>query len=119
MPLNPPRSSRKSFEPVVVINTFKTEDEAITNANDSEYGLYTSVFTQDINKAIRVVKVLESGSVRLVNCPSPFIASRFPFGGYKTSGVGREGGSCSTKTFSEIETVIIKVADYAASQIAQ
>jgi aldehyde dehydrogenase (NAD+) len=106
------------FGPVVVINTFKTEDEAIAKANDSEFGLYASVFTQDINRAIRVVKALESGTVS-VNCASPSGAAGFPFGGYKASGTGREGGLYSMKTFSETKTVIIKVADYAGSQIAQ
>ena len=104
------------FGPVVVINTFKNEDEAIEKANDSEYGLYASVFTKDIDRAIRVVKALESGTVS-VNCASPSGAAGFPFGGYKASGVGREGGLYSLKTFSETKTVIIKVSDYAGSSL--
>ena len=106
------------FGPVVVINTFKNEDEAIEKANDSEYGLYASVFTKDIDRAIRVVKALESGTVS-VNCASPSGAAGFPFGGYKASGVGREGGLYSLKTFSETKTVIIKVSDYAGSSLGQ
>jgi aldehyde dehydrogenase (NAD+) len=104
------------FGPVVVINTFKTEEEAIAKANDSEYGLYASVFTKDIDRAIRVMKALESGTVS-VNCASPSGAAGFPFGGYKASGVGREGGLYSMKTFSETKTVIIKVSDYAQSSV--
>lgn len=106
------------FGPVVVINTFTDEDDVIAKANDSEFGLYATVFTRDINRAIRVVKALESGTVS-VNCASPSGAAGFPFGGYKGSGVGREGGLYSLKTFSETKTVIIKVADYAGSSLAQ
>jgi aldehyde dehydrogenase (NAD+) len=104
------------FGPVVVINTFTDEDDVIAKANDSEFGLYASVFTKDIDRAIRVVKQLESGSVS-VNCASPSGAAGFPFGGYKASGVGREGGLYSLKTFSETKTVIIKVADYAGANV--
>ena len=106
------------FGPVVVINTFTDEDEVIAKANDSEFGLYASVFTKDIDRAIRVVKALESGSVS-VNCASPSGAAGFPFGGYKASGTGREGGLYGMKTFSEIKTVIIKIGDYAGSSLAQ
>jgi len=106
------------FGPVVVINTFTDEDDVIAKANDSEFGLYATVFTRDINRAIRVVKALESGTVS-VNCASPSGAAGFPFGGYKGSGVGREGGLYSMKNFSETKTVIIKVADYAGTNLAQ
>jgi aldehyde dehydrogenase (NAD+) len=99
------------FGPVVVINTFTDENDVIAKANDSEFGLYASVFTKDIDRAIRFVKALESGTVS-VNCASPSVAPGFPFGGYKASGVGREGGLYSLKTFSETKTVIIKVAGY-------
>ena len=102
----------------MVINTFTDEDDVIAKANDSEFGLYASVFTKDIDRAIRVVKALESGSVS-VNCASPSRAAGFPFGGYKASGTGREGGLYSMKAFSETKTVIIKIADYAGSSLAQ
>src|SRR5271169_3139328 len=102
------------FGPVVVINTFTDEDDVIAKANDSEFGLYATVFTRDINRAIRVVKALESGTVS-VNCASPSGALGFPFGGYKGSGVGREGGFYSLKNFSETKSVIIKISDYAKS----
>ena len=105
------------FGPVVVINTFTDEDDVIAKANDTEFGLYASVFTKDIDRAIRVVKALESGSVS-VNCASPSRAAGFPFGGYKASGIGREGGLYSMKAFSETKTVIIKIADYAGSSLA-
>lgn len=81
MPVGPPRSSkRKIWDPIVVINTFKNEDEATAKAHDSKYGLYASMFTQDINRAICIVKALECGTVR-VDCGSPSKADGFPLGG--------------------------------------
>ena len=70
------------FGPVVCVNTFTDEEEVLKRANDTEYGLYGSVFTQDIGRALRVAKGLESGTVG-VNCTSPTIAADMPFGGYK------------------------------------
>jgi aldehyde dehydrogenase (NAD+) len=105
------------FGPVVVINTFTDENDVIAKANDSEFGLYASVFTKDIDRAIRVVKALESGTVS-VNCASPSGATGFPFGGYKASGTGREGGMHSMKNFTETKTVIIKFEDYVGSSVA-
>lgn len=67
------------FGPVVCINTFTDEDEVLKRANDSEYGLYASLFTKDISRAMRVAKKLEAGSVG-VNCSSPTMAWDMPFG---------------------------------------
>ncbi|KAF4443387.1 putative aldehyde dehydrogenase [Fusarium austroafricanum] len=78
------------FGPVVNINTFKTEAEVLSKANDTEFGLYAAVFTKNIDRAMRVAKALEAGTVG-VNCTSPSMAKDMPFGGYKASGVGREG----------------------------
>lgn len=98
------------FGPVVNINTFKTEAEAIAKANDTEYGLYAAVYSKNINRALRVAKALEAGSVG-INCTSPTGAKDMPFGGYKGSGVGREGWTCSLGNYLETKTVLIKVAD--------
>lgn len=68
------------FGPVVGINVFKTEKEAIAKAVDSEFGLYSAVYSQNINRALRVAKAMEAGSVG-VNCTSPTIATDMPFGG--------------------------------------
>ncbi|EXJ76616.1 uncharacterized protein A1O5_01124 [Cladophialophora psammophila CBS 110553] len=96
------------FGPVVNINTFKTEEEAIAKANDSEFGLYAAVYTKDINRAMRFAKALEAGTVA-VNCTSPTTARDMPFGGFKSSGVGREGFGHSLNNFLETKTVLIKV----------
>lgn len=97
------------FGPYVNINTFKTEAEVLAKANDTEYGLYASVFTKDMSRAIRVAKGFESGTVG-VNCTSPMMATDMPFGGYKGSGQGREGYSGSSlDEYLEVKTVLIKV----------
>lgn len=96
------------FGPYVNINTFKTEEEAIEKANNTEYGLYASVYTKDISRAMRVAKAFESGQVG-VNCTSPTFANDMPFGGYKGSGQGREGFGYSLDEYLEMKTVLIKV----------
>lgn len=96
------------FGPVVVINTFKTEEEAITKANDSEFGLYASLYTKDLNRALRVGKKLESGMIG-VNCASPTGCWDLPFGGWKQSGVGRESLLESMHHFLEQKSLYFKV----------
>lgn len=98
------------FGPVANINTFETEAEALAKANDTEFGLYASVYTKDIDRAIRVAKGLESGYVG-VNCTSPQTARDLPFGGYKASGQGREGYLHSMDNFLETKSVIISIAE--------
>ncbi|KAJ6187565.1 hypothetical protein N7519_002473 [Penicillium mononematosum] len=68
------------FGPVVVINTFFTETEAIEKANNSEFGLYAAVFTKDLDRAVRLAKALDAGTVG-VNCTSPTNARDTAFGG--------------------------------------
>lgn len=98
------------FGPVANINTFETEAEALKKANDTEFGLYASVYTRNIDRAIRVAKALESGYVG-VNCTSPQTARDLPFGGYKASGQGREGYLHSMDNFLETKSVIISIAE--------
>lgn len=96
------------FGPVVIINIFETEAEAIAKANDTEFGLYASVFTKDVSRAMRVAKALESGYVG-INCTSPSTAHDLPFGGYKSSGQGREGLLYSMNNFLETKSVIMQI----------
>lgn len=80
------------FGPVVAINTFSDEEDALQKANDTEFGLFASVYTKDISRAIRVAKGLEAGGVS-VNCSSTTNSiGTLPFGGWKQSGEGRVGG---------------------------
>ncbi|KAJ5998978.1 Retinal dehydrogenase 1 [Penicillium sp. IBT 35674x] len=112
--LDTPENSRimkeEIFGPVAVINTFKDEDEVVAKANDTEFGLYASVYTKDVSRALRMAKKLESGNVG-VNCTSPTGALDMPFGGYKASGVGREGWTVSMDNYLETKSVYISVDD--------
>jgi succinate-semialdehyde dehydrogenase/glutarate-semialdehyde dehydrogenase len=78
------------FGPVAPVRTFSSEEEAVAAANDTEYGLVAYLFTQDIDRALRVGDRLETGMLGLnqgiVSDPAA------PFGGVKASGFGREGG---------------------------
>ncbi|KAL5337687.1 Aldehyde/histidinol dehydrogenase [Aspergillus crustosus] len=96
------------FGPVVVVNTFKTEEEAIEKANSSEFGVYASIFTKDLDRAVRTSKLLEAGTVG-VNSTSPTTAKDMPCGGYKMSGIGREGFTHSLDSFLETKTILIKI----------
>ncbi|KAJ9422704.1 retinal dehydrogenase 1 [Fusarium oxysporum] len=96
------------FGPVVNINVIKTEEEAIQKANDTEYGLYAAVYTKNIDRAMRVTQQLNSGYVG-INCTSPTTARDLPFGGYKSSGQGREGYLYSMDNFLEVKSVMMKV----------
>lgn len=94
------------FGPVVCINTFTDEDEVMKRANDTEYGLYASVFTKDISRALRIAKRLEAGSIG-VNCTSPTMAWDMPFGGWKASGDGRELSRYAADYWTELKSVFI------------
>lgn len=96
------------FGPFVNINSFKTESEAIQKANATEYGLYASVYTKDLSRALRVAKAFESGFVG-VNCTSPTSPQEMPFGGYKCSGQGREGLGHSLSEYLECKSVVVKL----------
>jgi len=96
------------FGPVVCINTFTDEEEVLKRANDTEFGLYASVYTKDISRALRVAKVLEAGMVG-VNCTSPTMAIDMPFGGWKQSGDGRELSSHSLNHWTELKSVFIQL----------
>ncbi|KAI2681762.1 hypothetical protein CBS147355_2972 [Penicillium roqueforti] len=97
------------FGPVVVINTFSTEIEAIEKANNSEFGLHAAVFTKDLDRAVRLAKALDVGIVG-VNCTSPTNAKDTAFGGFKMSGSGREGLLYSLDSFLETKSILIKTA---------
>jgi aldehyde dehydrogenase (NAD+) len=108
--LNPGEDARvikeEIFGPVQCVSTFESEDEVLKIANDTEYGLFASVYTKDLARALRVTKKFESGVVG-VNIAVSFTALDLPFGGYKGSGDGRELGTHSIESWTEIKTVII------------
>ena len=83
-------TAEETFGPVAPILSFKTEEEVVARANDTEFGLASYFFTNDFSRAQRVFEALEYGIVG-VNDAAPF-AVQAPFGGWKTSGLGAEGG---------------------------
>ena len=95
------------FGPVVVVQPFDGEDEGIRLANDTPYGLNAMLFTENVRRAHRVAAALKAGTV-WVNCF--FIRDlRSPFGGYKASGIGREGGKYSREFFTEAKAVVMEL----------
>ncbi|KAM6301987.1 retinal dehydrogenase 2 isoform 2-T2 [Podargus strigoides] len=95
------------FGPVQEILRFKTMDEVIERANNSDFGLVAAVFTNDINKALTVSSAMQTGTV-WINCYNALNAQS-PFGGFKMSGNGREMGECGLREYSEVKTVTIKI----------
>jgi aminomuconate-semialdehyde/2-hydroxymuconate-6-semialdehyde dehydrogenase len=95
------------FGPVVTLQSFKTEEEALRLANCTNYGLAATIWTQDISKANRVAAKVDSGII-WINCWL-LRDLRTPFGGMKNSGVGREGGWEALRFFTESKNVCIQL----------
>jgi aminomuconate-semialdehyde/2-hydroxymuconate-6-semialdehyde dehydrogenase len=95
------------FGPVVTIQSFETEEEALEIANSTEYGLAATVFTNDLKKAHRVAGELETGIVWINTWLLRDL--RTPFGGVKNSGVGREGGFEALEFFTEPQNICVKL----------
>jgi acyl-CoA reductase-like NAD-dependent aldehyde dehydrogenase len=90
------------FGPVITAIPFRDEAEAIALANDSEYGLYGYVWTGDTARGLRVARALRTGTVQVNGSPMNPDA---PFGGYKRSGVGRDGGRWALGAYSELKYI--------------
>ena len=91
------------FGPVVVVVPFDDEDEAVAIANGTEFGLYDYVFSADTARAMRVAKQLRTGNVGINTAQRNHEA---PFGGFKMSGVGRDGGSFGLHAYSELQSIV-------------
>lgn len=90
------------FGPVLTIIPFDTEEDAVRIANDTPYGLTNYLQTQDADKANRVARKLRSGMVQI---NGTFLGAGSPFGGYKQSGNGREGGVWGLEEFLEVKAI--------------
>lgn len=107
VPADADLTSTEIFGPVAAIGEFDTEEEAIRLANDTPFGLISYVFTQSLDRGLRVSEALEAGMVGLnqgvVSNPAA------PFGGVKESGLGREGGFTGIDEFLETKYIGVKM----------
>ena len=106
-PLAQIRRRRQVFGPFVSILPISSYEEAIQVANATEYGLSTSIFTNDLRTAFRAIRDIESGLV-YVNAPTTGSEIHLPFGGMKASGNGhRELGTYAVEEFSETKSIFV------------
>jgi len=95
------------FGPVVTITPFETEEEVLMMANSTEYGLASIIWTENISRAHRMAANIQTGIV-WINCWM-VRDLRTPFGGMKSSGIGREGGMEALRFFTELKNVCVKL----------
>jgi betaine-aldehyde dehydrogenase len=97
------------FGPVLSILTFDTFDEAMTTANDTCFGLAGSIWTQDLNKALKAMRRIKAGRI-WVNCTITG-GPELPIGGFKQSGTGRETGMYGVEEYTEIKSTHIELGE--------
>ena len=110
---NLPNSARtcqeEIFGPVACIIPFRTEQEAIALANDTIYGLSASLWTRDLERALRVARAVEAG-VLSINTNSS-VYQEAPFGGFKRSGFGRDLGMEALRLYTEVKNIFIRIPE--------
>ena len=99
--------TEETFGPVITVEKFKTEEEAIRLANDTPYGLSAAVWSSDLARAERVARSIESGNVSINNVLATQGNAALPFGGTKESGFGRYFGPHGLHSFSHIKSVVV------------
>ena len=107
LPADSQTNQEEIFGPVVCMIPFESEEEVISMANSTRYGLSASVFTSDVSRAHRVAAAIDSGVVWINTWMLRDL--RIPFGGMKDSGVGREGGFKSLQFFTEPKNICVKI----------
>jgi aldehyde dehydrogenase (NAD+) len=90
------------FGPVVSVMTYRDEDDAVRKANNSAYGLNGAVYSADVERAYRVARRMRTGTVTINGV---IIDPKHPFGGFKQSGMGREGGPEGLENYIETKTI--------------
>ncbi len=101
---------KEPFSPILPIIRVKNMDEAVEIANRSEYGLQSSVFTNDINKAFRIAEKLEVGTVQ-INNKTERGPDHFPFLGVKASGMGTQGVKYSIEAMTRPKAITINLIE--------
>ncbi|HEX6353730.1 aldehyde dehydrogenase family protein [Actinophytocola sp.] len=96
------------FGPVLTVIPFTDEDEAVRIANDTDYGLGAGLYTTDARRAFRLARRLRAGTVGINGFQ---VEPHLPFGGFKQSGLGREGGQSSFEAYTELKTVLMPLGD--------
>ena len=97
----------ETFGPVVPVIPFRTDEEAIALANDTEYGLSSGIISRDEERALDMARSLETGMCH-INCSSVNDEPHAPFGGAKASGLGRHGGRWSMETFTDTRWITLE-----------
>jgi acyl-CoA reductase-like NAD-dependent aldehyde dehydrogenase len=95
------------FGPVLSVTAFDAKDDAVRLANHSRYGLFAAVWTKDLTTAHTVARQLEAGIVSVNESPVSF--PQTPFGGFKESGLGREGGRHGLREYTEVKSISINI----------
>ncbi len=97
----------ESFGPVTTVVRAKDEEDAIRIANDTEYGLSAAVFSKDIARALKVARRIQSGICH-INSSTVQDEAQMPFGGVKSSGIGRFGGKAGIAEFTDLRWITIE-----------
>ena len=97
------------FAPVITVSAYDDFDEAIKRANNTDFGLQSGVFTQNINRVMQAFESVEVGGLQ-VNDVSTFRVDQMPYGGVKGSGIGREGPRYAIEEMTEMKLMVLNLA---------